>query len=249
MEIQESVEETKAIASSETAVQSDVQQPGNESPPVKEEDAPRSKRDRRAERRISKLTARNAELAERDKQRDEQFAKMQAQIEELSQSRQVRPQREDFEDLEAYEDAVVDYRLNQQKPAPKQEEPQTDDELAKRFDSFVEDAGDEFKNVVAKAHFPMTEHALGEVIDMGDDGIEVFTYLDKHPADAARISKLSPRDQTIELEKLADSLETEESQAPEPIVPMEGNDKPTVDEENLSNEQWIARRNKKVHGH
>jgi hypothetical protein len=64
-----------------------------------------------------------------------------------------------------------------------------------------------------------------------------------------RISKLSPRDQTIELEKLADSLEAEESQAPEPIVPVDGNDKPTVDEENLSNEQWIARRNKKVYGH
>lgn len=237
----------------ETATPSEGQQPGHESPPVeKKEDAPRSKRDRRAERRISRLTARNAELMEAQRIRDEQFAKMQAEIEALKQPKPVRPQRDDFESQEAYEDALIDFRLKGEKKPEPTTETQANPDLVQRFESFIADNGDEFGKVVASAHFPLTDHALSEIIDMGEDGAGVFTHLNSNPTEAMRISRLSPRDQTIELEKLADSLEDTKpdvSEAPEPITPVDGNDKPVVDESRLSDDDWIARRNKKVFGH
>jgi len=207
-----------------------------------EKDDPRNKRDRRAERRISTLTARNAALVEKDKARDEQFAKMQTQIDGLSKT--ARPQRDDFEDQEVYEDALFDWKDGQKQ---KTEVP-ADTGLVKRFESFI-DAGDkDFGEVVQNAHFALTDHALSEIIDMGEDGREIFTYLNEKPAEAMRISRLSARDQTIELDKLADVLDSHETKAPEPIKPVEGNDKPIVDESQLSDAQWIARRNKKVLG-
>ena len=210
------------------------------------------KRESRSERRINKLTARNYELQEGNE-------KLQAQLNELSQKvdtlapKPVRPQREDFESIEDYEDALVDHRIalrqvDQPKAKPKEPEPAADPGLVKRFEGFIVDSektSPGFEKVVAAAHFPLTDHSLTEIMDMGDEGAEVFTHLNANPTEAMRISQLSPRDQTIELEKLADSLD-EKSSAPEPIKPLESGDHPTVDENKLSSDQRIRRRQKEL---
>jgi len=224
----------------------DVAAEGQETPKV-------SRRDRRAERRISKLTAKNAALEEALEKERERFAKIESRLDSLAQPKQ-RPQREEFESEEDYEDALVDYRLEMKQPEPpKPEEPKSqavDQALVDRFQGFIEENESNtpgFEKLVREAHFPLSDHALAEIIDMGEDGVDVFTHLNSDHSEAMRISRLSARDQTIELEKIADSLDLKSS-APEPITPVSGNDQPVVDEAKLSTDDWIARRNKKVFG-
>lgn len=239
-------------AAEKTVVPSEEQQNGEVATEAKPDDL-RQRRDRRAERRIAKLTARNAALLERDAKRDQEIAELREKVEKVTAQQVERPQRDNYDSQEAYEDALLDYKLGQQ-PKPATAEPKADTALVDRFQSFIESNGDEFEKVVASAHFPLTDHALSEIIDMEEDGAAVFTHLNSNPAEAMRISRLSAREQTIELEKIADGLDTPEpekdkgSKAPEPITPVDGNDKPTVDENRLGTDEWIARRNKKVFG-
>jgi len=211
------------------------------------------KRETRSERRINKLTARNYELQEGNEKLQTQLNELSQKVDTLSTEKPVRPQREDFENLEDYEDAVMDYRIDMRSekpgsPKPKEPEQAADPGLVKRFEGFITDsekATPGFEKVVASAHFPLTDHSLTEIMDMGDEGAGVFTHLNANPTEAMRISQLSPRDQTIELEKLADSLD-ETSSAPEPIKPLESGDHPTVDESKLSSDQRIRKRQKEV---
>ncbi|GMR21489.1 MAG: hypothetical protein BMS9Abin36_2090 [Gammaproteobacteria bacterium] len=233
---------------------SDPGKTADDSLPV-EKDATPSKRDRRAERRISKLTAKNAELEEGNVKLQGQLNELSQKVDTLATPEIVRPQRDDFESVEEYEDAVMDYRIDVRSagskpvsPKPKESDQAADPGLVKRFEGFIADSEKStpgFGKVVSEAHFPLTDHSLVEIMDMGDEGAEVFTYLNANPTDAMRISQLSPRDQTIEIEKLADSLDTTSS-APEPITPLEGGDHPTVDESKLSPDQRIRKRQKEV---
>lgn len=248
MEQNTSVEKAPASAESETLDQSDDQKTGDVAAAA--EKSPQSRRDRRAERRIAKLTARNAELAEEITKRDQRFAELEQKIDKLAQPKLERPQRENFETDEDYEDALVDYRLELRKPTEQKPESKTepgpDPDLQSRFVAFVEsgmDVDETFDKTVSAATFPLTDHSLGEIIEMGEDGVELFNYLNDNPKDAMRICRLSPRDQTSELEKLADALD-EKSSAPDPINPVDGNDKPPVDEAKMPTEQRILRRMK-----
>ena len=237
-----------------------VEAPGNnesESAPDRNSDEATSqeepnRRNRRAERRIARLTARNAELAEIVEKERQRFEKIEQRLDSLAQP-QARPQRENYESEEDYEDAVADYRLDIRKPEPQKAETSqqaVDQQLIDKFQAFIEDADKVtpgFADLVSKASFPLSDHGLAEIIEMGEDGADVFTHLNQTPAEAMRISRLSAREQTIELEKIADKLDVKSS-APDPIEPISGNDQPVVDESNLSTEDWIARRNKKVYG-
>ncbi len=226
-------------------------QPADESL-LTEKDGTRSKRDRRAERRISKLTAKNADLEQGNADLKTQLNDLSQKVDTLAKPALVRPQREDFEDVEEYEDAVMDYRIDVRSAGPKAESPPkepdqaADPGLEKRFAGFIADsekATPGFEKVVSGAHFPLTDHSLIEIMDMGDEGADVFTHLNANPTEAMRISQLSSRDQTIELEKLADTLDNTSS-APEPIDPLESGDHPTVDESKLSPDQRIRKRQK-----
>lgn len=239
------VESTDAKVESETPEQSETQENGDVAA-----EAPR--RNTRAERRIARLTARNAELLETLEKEREATQKKFSEIEDRlnSMSGPARPKREDFETEEGYEDALMQYGVKQYGPKPDTKPPAVDQGLVDQFRVFVDETektSPGFANVVANAHFPMTDYSLKEIIGMGEDGAEVFTHLGQNPNEAARISRLSPREQTIELEKIADSLD-DKSSAPEPITPVSGNDQPLVDENKLSDEDWIKNRNRKVFG-
>lgn len=246
------VEETEAKVPSEITEQSETQEIGDVAADSPEEPKV-SRRDRRAERRIARLTARNAELAEKLEAEQKRFDQIEARLDSMAQPK-ARPQRDDFESDEDYEDALVDHRLEMKQPKPTQpEDPRpgaVDQALVDRFQGFIDETDKTvpgFADMVTKAHFPLTDHALNDIIEMGEDGADVFTNLNTNPTEAMRISRLSPREQTIELEKIADSLDVKSS-APDPITPVTGNDQPTVDEHKLSDEAWIRRRNKKVFG-
>jgi len=246
------VEETEAKVPSGITEQSETQEIGDVAADSPEEPKV-SRRDRRAERRIARLTARNAELAEKLESEQKRFDQIEARLDSMTQPK-ARPQRDDFESDEDYEDALVDHRLEMKQSKPTQpEDPRpgaVDQALVDRFQGFIDETDKTvpgFADMVTKAHFPLTDHALNDIIEMGEDGADVFTNLNTNPTEAMRISRLSPREQTIELEKIADSLDVKSS-APDPITPVTGNDQPTVDENKLSDEAWIRRRNKKVFG-
>lgn len=247
-----SVEEAGSTpADSVTPENSEVQETGDVATVSPEET--KKIRNRRAERRIAKLTARNAELAEQIESERKERLKLESRFNEIAQPNK-RPQREEYDTEEDYEDALVDYRIDMRKKPAKAEESRpgaVDQGLVDKFQGFIEEveknARPGFSDLVAKASFPLTDHGLAEIIDMGEDGADVFTHLNSNPGEAMRISRLSPHAQTIELEKIADSVDLK-STAPEPITPVSGDDQPPVDESKLSDDDWIARRNKKVFG-
>lgn len=224
------------------ADQNSVDTTGNEDP--------KPNRDRRSERRINRLTARNAGLAEDNEKLRTRLDSLESKVDAIPAQKPVRPQRENFESEEDYEDAYFDYRQDKIKPAKVEKpSPQVNTEVAQRSHDYIAEmdkASEGFAKVVQDAKFPLTEHSWNELMGMGEDGADVFVHLNGNPQEAMRISQLSPREQTIELEKLTDTLD--KSSAPEPIKPVDGNDKPQVDESKLSTAEWIARRNRKVHG-
>lgn len=237
-------------ADSVTPENSEVQETGDVAAASPEDI--KKRRDRRAERRIAKLTARNAKLEEQLESQRKRYEKIEERLDTIAQPN-ARPQRENYETEEEYEDALVDYRLDMRSQPTKSEEPRlgaVDQALVDKFQGFIEevDKGTPgFADMVSKAHFPLTDHGLAEIIEMGDDGADVFTHLNQNPAEAMRISRLTPREQTVELEKIADTVDMKTS-APDPITPVSGNDQPVVDESKLSTDDWIARRNRKVFG-
>lgn len=206
----------------------------------------------RAERRINKLTARLAAEREEKEALRKRLDEISQKVETLSNPAPTKPQRDQFESDEEFTEALVEYRVSERMGAqtPKAT-PQPDPGLAQRSNEFIESAEDTvkgFRKIVQNANFPLTEHSWSEIMDMENDGPKVFVHLNDHPQEAMRIAQLSPREQTVELEKLADSLD-KKSSAPPPISPVSGNDNPEVDETKLSTEEWIARRNKKVYGY
>lgn len=242
-------EPSEAQAPGEVAAGSD--QDPNAKPD--QEEKPKRKRDWATERRIRKLKRENAELREHTKATDEKLAKLESQIQSMSQPR--RPQRDDFETQEAYEDAVVDYKLSlrEEKPAdpsPAKSDPDPDPGLTQDWRKYVAKQGESFANVVAKAHFPCSDAMLREIVDSGDLGVELFQHFNDNPAVAAKLVNLPADRVADEFEAIADSLDASppSSSAPKPINPVDGNDSVPADESKMSPTQRVRRDLKKMHG-
>lgn len=213
---------------------------------------PVARRNKRAERRINKLTARLAAEREEKDLLKKRLDGLEETVKNIT-PKQARPQRDDYGADEDYEDALIDFRIQDKIPKPVSASPapspKPEGEMRNRSTTYIsemEGTREGFAQVVANATFPLTEHAWGEIMDMGGDGADVFIALNANPSEATRISQLPVHEQTIQLEKLADSLD--KSSAPEPISPVTGNDAQPVDESKLTDAQWIERRNKQVHG-
>ena len=171
----------------------------------------------RAERRINKLTARLAAEREEKEALRKRLDEISQKVETLSNPAPSKPQRDNFESEDEYLEAMVDYKLQSQ-TKPAKTAPAPDPDLAERSNAYIASQDKEFRAIVENATFPLSQHSWEEIMDMESDGAEVFRHLDDNPKEAIRIHSLSPRQQTIELEKLADSLEKKTSKAPTPII-------------------------------
>lgn len=148
-----------------------------------------------------------------------------------SQQQQVRqqaPERQSFQDDEAYLRAHIEH-LAEQKAAEKLAERQVRQEAERRSESFLAKADKaaerypDFQAVVSNPSLPVNE-AMAEFIAESDQGAEVAYFLGKNPGKAYEISQLSPVRAARELARIETDLaarpQARVSRAPEPITPV-----------------------------
>lgn len=144
------------------------------------------------------------------------------------QVRQQPPDRQAFQDDEAYFRAQIEH-LAEQKATEKLAERQARQEAERRSESFLQKSDKaserypDFQAVVNNPSLPVSE-AMAEFIVDSDQGAEVAYFLGKNPGKAYEISQLSPVRAARELAKIEADLaarpQARVSRAPEPITPV-----------------------------
>jgi len=174
------------------------------------------------------------------------------------------PKQEDFPDFAAYQEAMLDHRVEaklfereqqarQQAAAERRQaqQAQAAQEGQQRAVKLVEigrSKFDDFDEVALGDHVRMTP-AMVEAIGLEDKvGPDVAYYLGKKPDEAARIAALPSARQIMEIGRLAERISTNRNKitkAPSPIKPTGGRAKVVVDESKLSDAEWLRRQEAK----
>lgn len=177
----------------------------------------------------------------------------------------VPPKQEDFQDFAAYQEAMLDHRVEvklfqrdqqsrQQAEAQQRQtsQAQAAQESQQRAAKMIE-AGrgkfDDFDVVALDPNVPLTA-AMAEAISLEDSvGPDVAYYLGKRPEEAKRIASLPPAKQLMEIGRLAERItaagKKNITKAPPPIKPTGGRTKVVVDESKLSDAEWLRRQEAK----
>ena len=172
------------------------------------------------------------------------------------------PDPNQFTDQAAYDEAVVDYRVDLKLAQREQQKQQTTVEstYAEREEA-IRDKYTDFESVVYRdtdKGGPAISELMANAIKTSDLGPEVAYYLGKHVAESHRIHELSPIEQVREIGKIEARLSgnppaKKVSSAPEPIRPIGGNrtsvpSYSTSDPRStkLPSDEWIAKRNAEV---
>lgn len=135
------------------------------------------------------------------------------------------PQPDQFPTVDAYAEALVDFRADEKLAQREQQKRQHETEST--YAEREEDARgkyDDFQDVVYNPNLRITT-AMAETAKASDIGPEIVYYLGKNPKESARIAQLSPLSQAREIGRIEASLTTtpnvkKTSSAPEPIKPV-----------------------------
>jgi hypothetical protein len=218
-----------------------------------------AKRDgRRFERKLDKAYRQRAEAQARADQLEKQLAEFQK-----PKAPEGAPTLEQFDyDPEKYAQAVREHAKSQ---AVKEHEAKQKAETEKQhrqrlisgWDEQVAKADDKYEDFQEKVGDLQPTNDLTAAIMEAENGADVAYYLATHMKDAQRIAELPIRQQIREIGKLEAKLLAEPvkprapSKAPAPITPLTGG-APNVESvslaENLSDKEWIQRRQRQVHG-
>ena len=147
----------------------------------------------------------------------------------------VEPQRDEFRDDAAFEQAQIEHlaakraeQLLAEREAVKQQEARAETFLEKA--EKVAERYPDFQAVVSNPSLPINDH-MAEFIAESENGADVAYFLGKNPIRAAQIAKLSPVGAARELVKieaeLASKPKPSPSKAPEPIKPVGTRGKPS----------------------
>ena len=119
----------------------------------------------------------------------------------------------------------------------------------------AEDKYDDFQETVGELQ---PNSPFIAAIMEAENGEDIAYHLGKHPKEAERIARLSPLSQVREIGKLEATLLAKPvtpkapSKAPAPITPLSGaapsGDSGSLDDMNMPDKEWLAKRNKQVHG-
>jgi hypothetical protein len=183
------------------------------------------------ERRRIERTVR-AEV-ERDYYRDLAARGPQAPVQEKPKGK---PLAKDFQDVDAFIDAVTDWKLEQREVAKRQEaqerEPkeraqQSAQEFSRSLTEKLSDGAEkypDFEEVVFSDDVPFTDPMVAAIHESASPR-DLAYHLATHMDDLRRIAKLPATRQVIELGKIEDKLAAppKPSGAPVPIVPSGGN--------------------------
>jgi len=208
-----------------------------------------------------------AELSYKLREQKRQNARMmrlleQQQAQQAQASAPQPPKLEDFDTIDEYVDAKLDWKLNQQsKPQPAQAADNTADiaefEVA-REDMIANGIAKhpDFADVVLAEDVDISLAMANALIEIDDTDLQVDTayYLGTNPKEASRIAKLSPIRQIAEIAKLSAKIEAKRqkpgkqpSKAPKPITPVGGKKTPTSEiSEKDDFETFMKKRNKQL---
>ena len=167
------------------------------------------------------------------------------------------PKPEQFNTLNDYIDAAVEYKLKNQRQEPKPEPrtPQSNPEFeAAREDLISEglEKYEDFEEVINEGRYitPIMANAIVE----SDNRVELARFLCTNHKEAQRIAKLSPVRQAAEIGRIEDKLSArpvppkKPSNAPTPVNPVNGSttqDNGPSDSDDIKT--WIRKRQKQVH--
>lgn len=171
-----------------------------------------------------------------------------------------RPQRDDFDTDEAYEDELFQYwesKKQNQKPSDPKPQP-VDEDRAKMVDDFedsLERLGEDAWSAVMENDWPTTPD-ISDYILNSDKSAQLAYHLATNADQAERLTKLTPLQALRQLEKIEAGLEdqplpkTDDADQSIPAPPLTTT-KPTgavvTDQDKMSTQQWVeARRAGKI---
>jgi hypothetical protein len=169
-----------------------------------------------------------------------------------------KPKFSDYNDIEAYTEAVTEWKMEQKLQATLQQRDQQNAQKTleqsynQRVQEFVKQKPD-FADVLAASDLQISK-PVTELIFESEVGPAIAYYLAENEEETERINRMSPARQLAEIGKIEAKLATpvvkekkRVSQAPAPVKPVQGGAPvaaKSLDDPNLSPEDWIKLRNK-----
>lgn len=208
-----------------------TQEQGKDQEPPEGEETDHAKRIGSRQRRIDKLTKElETERREKEELRRQIAGQPVTPAEEPSPGKPKpasaeagKPRLDDFETLEAYQEALTDWKLDQREAARKEADAKAAGERAQvearaaweKKERAARKAHADFDDVLDTVEIPATAGVLAarQALLEEEAGAEILYYLGKHPKEIERIAALSPVSAVREIGKLAALLE--KSPAPE----------------------------------
>lgn len=182
-----------------------------------------------------KLREQNRRLKEQDKKIDQLIGLVEKQSTAQTKAAIIPPKADDFETLDAFIDAKIDYQhklqaANREDTQPQKQPSQKASEPPEGIEEFFEigvEKYNDFYEVVTSVN--ITDHMANALVEIDSDTIRTETayYLGSNPKEANRIARLSPTRQVAEIGKLEAKMDKPKksataSTAPAPIKPVGG---------------------------
>ena len=171
------------------------------------------------------------------------------------------PKMEDYATVEAYIEAVTDFKasalINQKEAERSQVSQQREAQnhqakLAEGYSKQADEARrvyDDFDDITDNPDIIISD-SMAQAILRSNNGADIAYYLGKNPAEADRLLNLDPYSVAIEIGKISAKIVRPSpkttSSAPAPIEPVGARATPTADPDKMSTDEWLKWRNTQI---
>lgn len=201
---------------------------------------------------IARATRQKHDAIRRAEAAEAKLSEFEKRLAAIENPPKPRPQLDEFETREAYEDALFEWRDEQSQrqaesaqPKQEQQESPVDPDLVEDWSESVQAAKStytDFESVALNPNLPVSPE-MGSILMEMDRGADVLYQLGKTPDEAARIAQLPPLAAARELGKIEATLGQHKpkpsSKAPPPIDPVGGTADATIDPEKLPFDEYV----------
>lgn len=200
-----------------------------------------------AKKRFDELTAKIYEKERRIKELEESKAIPST----IPSVRPVLPIESDFIEPEDYRKARIEYedKLDVWKGSQRQNaefQERQEQEFTENLSKFNERATkmrEKYPDFDTAINEPVFTPVMSNEVMASEYGPEIGYFLSKNPAEALRLSKLSPTGIAKEIGKLevkfSQATKRISSNAPEPLKPLKGDDTPVKDPSKMTDDEWF----------
>jgi hypothetical protein len=212
------------------------------------------------QKRFNEMTRAKYAAIQEKQESERKLQELQQKLDQYENREPVEPKYEDFDSDQDYANAMKEYgkalgkmEVRKQQPQQRDDGPDPLKESVQKVQSAIASATyiPELKDIVQDPNLPIDDLTIEYLAD-SDKAPEVVYYLGTHLDKAFEISNMSPAQKIRELSKLEKTLEKPQpktlSDAPEPPEPIGGSSGTMKADADLSVEEYIARRNAKLHG-